>query len=181
MKTLFAIFGIVAIGFLSIAQTNNGEKVQVLSTNYLSAVDWYRDVNGQLYNTQQSALWKNLEGKCLSISTNGIVISILEPIYGRMDQLPSWTEGSQYMGLNPSQQVRLGERETGKVIFLTNYPTALMPAVTKNISFRAIQTGTISQNGEVLELWDYGTQHKVPVVVTNRIKAANSKITDKNE
>ncbi|HZT22920.1 MAG TPA: hypothetical protein VFB55_08440 [Verrucomicrobiae bacterium] len=176
MKTLFAIFGSLAFVFQSIAQTN-GSGV-VVTTNYVTAVNWFREVNGQLYNTKASMLWREFDGKVLKVETNGIVVSILTPVYGRMDESPGWIEHGELMGLNPSQRVLLRYDESGKVIFLKNYPSNLEPAVTQVISFRAMRVGTINDSGNTLELWDYGTPHRVAVVSTNYVKKADSKAAE---
>jgi hypothetical protein len=159
-----ALVMLAAFSLQAVAQTNSAP---VFATNFVAAVPWFREVNGKLYNTEQSVLFKNLEGKCLKVGTNGLLIGLQEPIWGRMDSLPSWQDGDEYMGMNPSQQVRVGDRDTGKVIVLKNYFQTENPAVTQELSFKAMQTGTINYNGDILELWDCGMPHVVMVVTTN--------------
>jgi len=52
------------------------------------APDSLRIVNGQLYNINQSALWMGLQGEILKVSTSGIVVEILEPIYENAEDQP---------------------------------------------------------------------------------------------
>jgi hypothetical protein len=155
------------------AQTNNKiaspQFKTILVTNEVKAVPTYREVDGQLYNTKRSILFKSLEGNCLEVATNGLLIALVEPVWGRMDSLPSWRDGDEYMGLNPSQQVRVGEKETGKIIFLKHYFQTTNPAVTQDLSFNAMQTGTVNYNGHTFELWDCGEPHIAVVVKTNSV------------
>jgi hypothetical protein len=96
----------------SFSQTNFPKTI--LTTNYVEAVPTFREIDGRLYNTEQSTLFRNLEGNCLEVETNGLLIELVEPVWGRMDESPLWIQGNEYMGMNPSQRVRLGSRETAK-------------------------------------------------------------------
>ena len=42
----------------SVAETN---RVEIVTTNIVEAVPWFREVNGQLYNTQLSIKFKAIE------------------------------------------------------------------------------------------------------------------------
>lgn len=143
----------------------------VFTTNVVTALPSFREVNGQLYNTELSVSWQKFQGRCLRVTTNGVVVEILTPVYGRLDESPGWIEHGEQIGMNPSQQVLLRYDGSGKLIFLTNYPSALQPAATQEFSFRAMKTGTVDFDDNKFELWDYGTPHVVMVVTTNYVRA----------
>jgi hypothetical protein len=52
-------------------------------------------------------------------------------------------------------------------IFITNFPASLHPAFMDVEAGRAMFRGTINFSNRVLQLWDYGTPHRVMVVATN--------------
>lgn len=181
MKTLFAIFGIVAGVLLSIAQTSRTNVV--VTTNYVTAVDWYRDVSGQLYNTKASILWTNFQGEVLNVSTNQIVISTftMEPIY-QAATTTKYVPTGEFSPDKPvlaATKVKVGEHKVqGRQIVLRNYPANFYAAVGKTISFRAMLVGTANYRDNTLELWDYGTPHRVAVVSTNYVKKADAKAAE---
>ncbi len=173
MKFLFAILGFVAVVFQTAAQTNNVEVV--VKTNIVSAVDWYRDVDGKLYNTQRSVLWKDFQGDILKVSTNGLVIQVftMKPV---LESSTRSIASHNYMGqvtgyrtVPTTVQVDT-EKVPGQKFILRNYPVQLSAANGQEISFRAMRVGTTEYSGDTLELWDYGTQHKVAVISTNQLK-----------
>lgn len=124
--------------------------------------DSLRIVNGQLYNINQSALWTTLQGDILNVSTKGVILSLyrMEPIY---EAATTSREVDNYMGgiagyRQVATQVYVGDKKVPyRKIILRNYPANLQPAVSQEISFRAMQIGTSDYNGETLELWDYGS------------------------
>lgn len=126
------------------------------------APDSLRVVNGQLYNINQSALWTDLQGDILNISTSGVILSLyrMEPIY---EAVTTSRATHNYMGgvtgyRAVATQVEVGkEKVPYRKIILRNYPANLQPAVSQGISFRAMRIGTSDYKGETLELWDYGS------------------------
>ena len=140
--------------------------------------DSLRIVNGQLYNINQSALWTGLQGEILKVSTSGIVVEILEPIYENAEDQPGW---NRFTGPAASQRVLVGERKTGKIIILRNYPTNLQPAVSQQIPIRAMRVGTSVYNGDTLELWDYGTAPTQDELRKLKDEADERQRTEKNE
>ena len=135
--------------------------LQVLAQTSV-APDSLRIVNGQLYNINQSALWRNLQGDILNVSTKGVILSLynMKPIY---EAATTSRETHNYWGgisgyRSVATQVEVGkEKVPYRKIILRNYPANLQPAVSQGISFQAMQIGTSDYNGETLELWDYGT------------------------
>jgi head-tail adaptor len=141
----------------------------VVTTNHVTSVDWFRDVKGQLYNTKISSLWCQFNGECINVDSNGIIVSISGNVFRNTgESLDKSFNGQKFAG--QGQLVKLEANRDGQIIFLQNYPTNLLPAVTGKISFQAMRMGTISYNGQTLELWDYGTPHKAAVVSTNYLK-----------
>jgi hypothetical protein len=160
---------VVMFGWRSDAQT---DVAPTISTNWITAAENFREVNGQLYNTERSVLWTGFQGECLEVLTNAIAISTftIEPIY----QAATTTEYVPTGEFSPDKpvlvatKVQVGEKKVpGRKIILHNYPANLYAAAGQTISFRAIKVGTSNYKGDTLELWDYGTPHVVMVVTTN--------------
>lgn len=173
MKNLFVFFSIVTIVFQTEAQTDKVEKI--VTTNIVTSADWFRNVDGKLYNTQKSALWTNIQVNVLQATTNGLLIQTFttEPIHEASTRTIATRN---YLGHITSQRVVPTTVEVGskkvplQTILLRNYPTNLVGSVGKTMSIRAMRVGTTDHKGEVVELWDYGTPHRVVVVSTNRVK-----------
>jgi hypothetical protein len=122
-----------------------------------------RDVDGALYYIDQDALWENLQGDVLNVSTNAMALSTftMEPIYEattKTGYVPTGEFSPDREVLVPTK-VEVGKKQVpGKKIVLRNYPKELYPAVGQSITFRAMRVGTAIYNGDTLELWDYGTK-----------------------
>jgi hypothetical protein len=174
LKILASLITIrMPLGWQVEAQTN---VATIVTTNWLTSVPYYREVNGQLYNTERSTLWKEFQADVLDISTNGLLLQTytFKPVYEASttsipthDYLGSITG---YRTVPTTVQV-----DTQKIpdlkFFLRNYPPALVPAVGQEISFRAMQVGTVNKDGSIFQLWDYGTLHVVMIVTTNYPRA----------
>lgn len=181
MKTLFAILWIVAVVFQSAAQTKNVKAV--VTTNYTAAVDWFREVNGQLYNTEHSVLWTNFKGDILKVSANGLLIQTfrMKPIYEASTRsIATHNYLGQVTGYRTvPTKVQVDTEKVPDVKFvLRNYPSQLSPTVGQTISFRATRIGTTDYSGDTLELWDYGIPHKVAVISTNYVNEIDAKIVE---
>ncbi|HUZ06562.1 MAG TPA: hypothetical protein VMV89_03655 [Candidatus Paceibacterota bacterium] len=171
---LILLAAIVALaGWRADAQTN---VAPVIRTNLVTAAENFREVNGKLYNSGRSVLWKNYQGECLKVLTNGILVQTftIEPVF---EATTTSRPIENYMGgITGYRQVpttvQTGTKEVPSLkFFLRNYPANKNPADGETISFRALRTGTIDYNGETLELWDYGTPHVAMVVTTNYPRA----------
>lgn len=156
-------------------ETNKIEKIPVVKTNYTQAVSWYREVNGQLYNTQRSIRFESIEAEVKVVYGNAVLFywTKKKPIYGKTHSDPLVSEGN-FLG-SASGQIAAAQRpiigyETifSKNILALNYPT--IAASGEKVLFRAMQVGTTNFDGKPIELWDCGTPHVVPVVTTNWIK-----------
>ena len=155
------------------AQTN---LAAVVTTNCVTAVPYYREVNGKLYNTELSTLWKDFQADVLTASTNGLLVQTftMDPIYGAATTT-KYVPTGEFSPDKPvlvATKVQIGEKKApGGKIVLRNYPPDRAPTVGQEISFRAMQVGTIEEDGSTFQLWDYGTPHVVMVVTTNYSRA----------
>ena len=155
------------------AQTN---VAPVVTTNLVTAVPYYREVNGKLYNTEWSTLWKDFQAEVLTTSTNGLLVQTftLKPIYqASTTSIPTHDYLGQIIGYRtvPTKVQVDTEKIPDLKFFVRNYPPDLVPTVGQEISFRAMQVGTIAEDGSTFQLWDYGTPHVVMVVTTNYPRA----------
>ncbi len=147
MKTLFLIVTGVLITCAAHCQT---------VTNWVTAAPNFREVNGQLYNVQRSALFHEIKGVCISTRTNTIGVSTIDE-----------TETVKESNL---ELLRLGLKTGndfywhGQAIVLLNYPDATIGA---RISGYAMRVGTTNLPHGAYELWDYGTPHHIAVITTN--------------
>ncbi len=167
VKILVAVLIAGSFGLQAGAQTNSAP---VFSTNWVTAVPYYREVNGQLYNTTRSALWKTLAGDILKVSTNEIVVSTyqINSDYGVVT--PSRQLDYYYVGGVDGTPPTFGKKLYGKKVIVQNCPASdshLALAVGETVQIRAMYIGTTNFNGDALELWDHGTPHLVKVVTTN--------------
>jgi len=178
MKTGFKTLAVAVLavsGWSAGAQTNTlvaAKAAPILTTNFVTAVLWFREVNGQLYNTEQSVLFKNMNANIAAVLNDSIVVNTftMQPVY---EASTTSREVDNYMGgvvgyRQVPTRVYVGDdKVSGRTIILRNYPSNLSPAVGQEISFHAIRVGTTNYNGQTLELWDYGTPHVVALVTTN--------------
>jgi hypothetical protein len=156
-----------ALGLQVGAQTNGPP---ILTTNLVTAVPYFREVNGQVYNTTRSALWKTLAGDILKVSTNEIVLSTFQinPDYAVVN--PGGQLDYYYVGGIDGKPPTFGKKLYGKKVIIRDCPASdsqLALAVGETVQIRAMYIGTSNYNGDILELWDHGTAHVVMVVTTN--------------
>lgn len=139
MKSKFIALGLLLSAVPLSAQTNF---VLVFKTNYLTAVPWYRDVDGQLYNTRYSLRFQH-------------IIASVESNY----------EGSLMIGWNTN-----GAAATNfeKEVLLLNYPTNGVTNGQK-LNIRALPVDLTNISGKEFEIWDYGKPHVVEMVTTNKV------------
>lgn len=154
----------------SAADTN---RVAVVTTNLVEAVPWFRELNGQLYNTQLSTRFKTIDGSVTDVFTNSALIfwQVKRPIYAPPPSDSLVSEGN-FLGSSgtPPAPVIVGYKtvEEKNVLILNYSPPEL--AVGQHISIRAMQIGTTNFNGERIELYDFGLPHKATVTTTNWVQ-----------
>jgi predicted heme/steroid binding protein len=121
----------------------------------------YRIVEGKVYDVSHNVLWKHIDGECLTVLSDGIILQEM-----KTNRVYKTTRGS----LTPNQSVGAyagpaasyvasETREPGKRIFLRNYPSSLWPTTGKWIQGLAMQTGVFQRGNETLEQWDYGVDY----------------------
>jgi hypothetical protein len=162
-----------------IALLREGETMKIKTLIVLAAIvcDWhagaqtdqapspYWVVNGQIYNINNSQLWKKMDGDIVKILTNGIVVETFTVETKQQAVVVRRLKANSYMTTDESKKyhdvtemVDVGtEKVPGRKIIIRNYPLEESPAVGKTIAFFAMQTGTSDYNGDKLELWDLGT------------------------
>lgn len=142
------------------AQTN---RVAVITTNIVTAVPWYREVNGRLYNTDASQLFQTINSAEIDEVGNGFV---------NIHWHPTEPITRSYI-VNGSgiHTVKIGEKpQFDKVIMVLHLDLPDMREGT-HVNFKALRVGRANSNGQTFELWDFGTPHRVTVVSTNWVKA----------
>ena len=142
-------FALSLLTMSALAEDTN--RVPVISTNYVQSVPWYRDVNGQLYNTEKSSKFAQITG---AVNETG-------PGYITLD----WRKKEE--GITQFGTVDHGVFDK-KIMVVNCYYTNLVER--QLISITAMRTGKTNIDGEVLEVFDCGTPHCVPVTITNWLK-----------
>lgn len=173
MKTIVVVIVGLSAALGAVGQTNKTEKT--ITTNVVTAAEWFRNVNGQVYNIQKSVLWKDFDGDVLELATNGLIVQTFttEPIYGASTRS---VDVHDYMGRVSGRRIVPTKIEVGlkknpqQKLLLLNFPTNLPSGSGQTISFRAMRIGTTNQSGGNFEIWDYGIPHRVAVVSTNSAK-----------
>ena len=137
------------------------------TTNVVTAHPAFRVVNGQLYNTDLSTNFVTLEGQCVAVLTNGVVLQQFQ-----VKQTVTYPTNAAELGValsNRSAQLIKEEYVPTKKFFIRNYPNQPLVSVGSPIVARAMRDGILIYESEVIELWDYGTPNKVTMVTTNSI------------
>jgi hypothetical protein len=139
----------------------------LVTTNVVTAHPAFRLVKGQLYNTELSTNFATIEGNCVAVLTNGIVVQRME-VQQIYQEVPTNTLQAA-TGVAPPAVLIREERVPGKKFFIRNYPDHPLATVGDSVSARAMRDGVFSHQSEVMELWEYGKPHKVTVVSTNGV------------
>jgi hypothetical protein len=136
----------LAIVFLAGLSTQAQTNRPVIVTNWITAAPNFREVNGQLYNIDRSQKWEDFN-RCEVIHVSGNLILLDSTGYGQK-----------------------------KSFLLKNYPKEKFPAAGQIISVRALFVGTqeYPEFRNTYELYDYGTPHRIMVVVTNPITSTEN-------
>ena len=163
----FIPLAILSIGFVALAQK------PVLITNTVTALPSFRIVNGQLYNTDLSTKFATLEGQCVAVLSNGVIIQ--QFLVKQTVAYP--TNAAELAVALANRPVQLVKEEVvpGKKFFIRNFPDEPLAVVGSSIIARAMRDGIFTYESEIMELWDYGTPNKVLVVTTNGISTNSLK------
>jgi len=140
-----------------------------VATNVVTAHPAFRVVNGQLYNTDLSTNFATLEGQCVAVLTNGVIVQRIEIRQTYQDV--ATTNAAQALAAATGAPARVIKEEfvPGKKFFIRNYPDQPLAEVGSPIVARAMRDGVFKHESEVMEQWDYGTPNKVVQVITNGI------------
>ena len=183
LKFLVVLAAIItASGWQIEAQTNTASVTNatpIVTTNVWTAMPFYREVNGQVYDPSHSALWEHLSGltEVKEILPDAVVLQRCEE--RQMLDSRGWVKavnrvyGKKFMLKNLSLQIVTagpnGWEPVGNLSVGSEYE--LQNSV-------AMYVGTTNYNGEVLPLWDYGkevTSQTVTIVTTNYPPQAKNK------
>ena len=168
MKLRIILGVVVSLAAISSpAQTNF---TIVTRTNILQAAPNFREVNGQLYNSSFSKLWKTQTGKIADVQESGIVLQTFTTnnVYQSVFVQGHGTPGA-FGGTSDHNERKLMSSALvpAQRIFIKNYHIG---AVDQEISVPAMKTGTIQIGGAVFEEWDCGTPHFVTNIVSSKVK-----------
>lgn len=146
------------------AQTNDRAPVWTNSvqTNYVKNWHKYRVVQGQLYDSERSYKWERFT-KLYYIEpfTNGAVFQRFEKVQNRVVfKDPKRTLPTGYSISN--------REERGDYVVIRNYPDLHLTDEKLGFEFRAMEIGHTNFRGETVKLYDYGADHYIPVLKTNR-------------
>ena len=156
------------------AQTNAAgpPQVPVVVTHSDATHDAFREVDGRLYSTGRSALWRDLLGEMMECRSNVLVVRTfaLKNIYGPVPPATVPPNGSstftQVPEFAPVRPVIGQKKKYGEVIAIRNFPDAANLTRTQDISCRAMIVGTYSWHDSLIELYDRGLPHAVPEAST---------------
>ena len=141
-----------------------------ITTNRLLAASKFRDVDGQLYNTQLSAKWNAIQAP----------FDILASPWPDLILLQSFAMQGSYRVTGVRQgvlnspggipsSIDYGEQKVlGGKLFVRNFP--FVDSKKPYWQLRAMHVGATNYLGSMVDIYDCGTPHYVTVVRTNRIK-----------
>jgi hypothetical protein len=166
LKTILGV--VVSLAAISSpAQTNF---TIVTRTNILQAALNFREVNGQLYNSSLSKLWKTQAGKIADVQESGIVLQTFTTnnVYQSVFVKGHGQPGS-FSGTSDHYEKKLVSSDLvpAQRIFIKNYR---IDAVDQTIAIPAMKTGTVKVGSTVLEEWDCGLPHLVTNIVSSKVK-----------
>jgi hypothetical protein len=161
--------------FSAQAQTNAAgpPQAQVIVIHSDTTKDAFMEVDGRLYNTGRSALWRDLLGEVIECRSNVLVVRTfaLKNIYGPVPPAtvpPNIGSAlAQVPEFAPVRPVVGQKKKYGEVVAIRNFPDAASVTLGQNISCRAMIVGTYSWQDSVIELYDRGLPHAAPGAGTN--------------
>ena len=148
-----------------------------VSSNIVTAIPSFRIVNGQLYNTDLSTNFTTLEGQCIAVLTNGVIVQQFQ--VGQTVAYP--TNAAELAVALANRPVQLVKEEVvpGKKFFIRNFPNEPLAVAGGPIIARAMRDGVYTYESEIMELWDYGTPNKLVVLTTNSVSTNTLKSGEK--
>jgi hypothetical protein len=167
VKTTWLILGV--LGVLAVSSPAQTNFTIVTRTNIIQAAPNFREVNGQLYNSSMSTLWKVQHGKIADVQENGIVLQTFTTnnVYESVFVEGRGQPGS-YSGTSDHYEKRLMSSDLvpAQRLFIKNYRIGAMD---QEIAIPAMKTGTVKIGSTVLEEWDCGLPHIVTNIVSSKV------------
>lgn len=139
-----------------------------VATNIVTAHPAFRIVNGRLYNTDLSTNFATLEGQCVKVLSNGVIVQRIEIRQTYLEVATNTAQALAALAGAPAPMIK-EEQVPGKKFFIRNYPDQPLAVIGSPIVARAMRDGVFSYESEIMESWDYGTPNKVAVVITNGV------------
>lgn len=138
----------------------------LITTNLIRASESFRVVNGQVYNTDLSKLWVEMEVEPINNRTNGIVATRLVPQYVSGGGSASY---GNFLGGGPSK-IFVGYDRKNDVFI---YNAGQLPEG-KRATIKAMNVGIVKIGGRTLEAWDAGVVNSAIVIKTNRVRVSTA-------
>ena len=113
------------------------------TTNWVTAAPQFRIVRRQIYNSEQSSLWEYTSIKVHALSSNGVI-------------------GSSFTSTEKRDYIY------GDYVVVTNLP-GTPPTRGKDVSFRAMRVGQLTNVAGVLKILDCGTPNRAQMVYSNGV------------
>ena len=145
--------------FGTIRTVQVGSHIEHVFSSYAQSGSELRVVDGKLYNSQQSILFKTIEAEVKAVYPNSVLFNWTQkkPIYGKAPSSDSLVSEGNFLGGFPVQHERpiIGyETISSKDILVLNFQSNA--AEGENLRIRAMQVGTTNFDGKMIELWDCG-------------------------
>lgn len=156
---------VIAVLLLSYAAAF-GQQPTVI-TNVVTAHPAFRIVKGQLYNTELSTNFATVKGQCLAVLSNGVIVQQFEIRRTYQEFATNLAQVIAAVSGAPAPLIK-EEYVPVKKIFVRNYPSQPLAEIGSPILARAMRDGIFNYQSELIELWDYGTPHRVVMVTTNK-------------
>ena len=164
--------------FGTIRTVQVGSHIEHVFSSYAQSGSELRMVDGQLYNTQQSVLFKTIEAEVKAVYANGVLFNWTQkkPVYGKAPSSDSLVSEGNFLGGVPVQHERpiiSYETISSKDILVLNFQSSA--ATGENLHIRAMQVGTTNFVGKTIELWDCGKPYVPTPEEIATAKAAQEK------
>lgn len=145
-------------------------EAQTITTNWVMPPPGVVEVGGKFYNSEHSQLFKNFDGLCVDVNTNGATLHeritqpIMRPAYDSLQSSGNFLGSS---GASPAM-VKVGEKVLSeRNIYVLNLPNASQISIGSRQTGRAMQVGITNVDGQSVALIDCGKRYLVPILKTN--------------
>jgi hypothetical protein len=158
---LLAITALSAFG----ADTNT---IRVFTTNYVVAASNFREVDGQLYNVNQSVKWQPVRCHFQNYYGEFAVFKKVEHVkIGEYEAHETHNVGLGDVGAYSAPVKRTVWSDVETEVFLVKHFPVAQIAKGAELNPRLMQVGETNYEGQIVGLYDCGAPHIVPVVTTH--------------